>query len=246
MPDKGPLKERIRKGEVVIGVSVTPATDRRRMEELLTQGSYDFFNVDSQHRAYDEERLATLCDTAAELNMPVQLRIRHSRNAYLIGSTLDLGFSGIEVPQVETEAVVQEAVDYFYYPQRGKRSWGGVHARLGFTSGNGGVNTRLDYADYWNSYGVLMMQIESINAISNAGKLAKPGVDCLSWGSNDLAFSLEAYPQHPLKTDDDCVRHVLEQLKGTNVRVAIRSGGPANRDKYLHMGVTVLLETAQS
>ena len=62
---------------------------------------------------------------------------------YLVGNVLDLGPAGIEVPQVEEEATVDEAVKYFYYPQQGKRSWGGV-ARWKID----GNDDRLAYADW--------------------------------------------------------------------------------------------------
>ena len=61
--------------------------------------------------------------------MPVQFRIKNTRHAYLIGNVLDLGPMAIEVPLVEDEAVVQEALDAFYYPQVGHRSWGGPARR---------------------------------------------------------------------------------------------------------------------
>ena len=88
------------------------------------------------------------------------------------------------------------------------------------------------------------MQLESINAVTNARGLAKQGVDCLSFGPNDLSFSLESQPDHHLKTVDDCVRHVVEQLRDTTVAACFRNRTPDNRRKYADMGVTVLLETA--
>ena len=77
---------------------------------------------------------------ARELNLPVQIRIKHTLHAYLIGNYLDLGPSGIMVPEVESEAIVDEAVNAFYYPQMGKRSWGGIH-RVGLDERQTGWNT---------------------------------------------------------------------------------------------------------
>ncbi|MCZ6681087.1 MAG: aldolase/citrate lyase family protein, partial [Candidatus Poribacteria bacterium] len=126
---------------------------------------------------------------------------------------------------------------YFYYPQIGIRSWGG-----GARKGTEGRSDRLEYAQWWSEYGVLWMQIESIPAVTNARKLAKPGVDCLSFGPADLTFSIEAYPHHTFKTVDDGVRHVCEQLADTSVAVCYRNGSPDTREKYAEMGVTVFLE----
>ena len=91
----------------------------------------------------------------------------------------------------------------------------------------------------------MWMQIESIDAVSNARQLAKPGVDCLSFGPMDLTLSLEAHPLHPFKTLDDCLGHVVTLLEGTDTKACYRNNTPDTRQKYLDMGVTVLLEVGQ-
>ena len=52
MPSQDSLKQRIHKGEVVIGVSVPITADRQRLEDILRRDSYDFVSVDSQHAAF--------------------------------------------------------------------------------------------------------------------------------------------------------------------------------------------------
>ena len=47
---------------------------------------------------------------------------------------------------------------------------------------------------------------------------------------------------YPFRNVDDCVRHVLKQLEGTDIRVSFRSGSRSLRNKYIDMGVTVLME----
>jgi 2-dehydro-3-deoxyglucarate aldolase/4-hydroxy-2-oxoheptanedioate aldolase len=237
MPGQGNLKQRIRAGEQIVGVSASIKSTKSQLENILSKDKYDYLSVDSQHSPFDENDLVRFCAAAEELDMDVMFRIKHTRHTYLIGNILDLGPSGVEVPQTETEATVNEALHYFYYPQKGGRSWGGA-ARRGIK----GRDDRLTYAEYWNNYGVLWMQVESLNAINDAKKLAKDGVDCLSWGPADLSFNREAHPEHPLKNDDDCIKFTLEVLKGTGVRLAVRNYDYKLRDKYRAMGVTVLLE----
>jgi len=230
------LKERIRNGEHVYGVSVSMMTPRDRLVARVEEGGYDFVAVDSQHSAFSEDRLVAFCDMADELDIAVNFRIKHTRNAYLIGNYLDLGPSGIEVPQVELEATVDEAVAAFYYPQQGTRSWGGAARK------NSAGRERLDYADWWNNYGILWMQIESIEAVTHARQLAKAGVDCLSFGPADLTFSIETHPNHALQTVDACVQYVSKELEGIPTAVCFRNGNPSTREKYAAMGVTVFLE----
>jgi 2-keto-3-deoxy-L-rhamnonate aldolase RhmA len=88
--------------------------------------------------------------------------------------------------------------------------------------------------------------VETVKAVTNARQLAKPGVDCFTWGPADLNFDLEAHPQYPFQTVDQCIRHVLDQLEGTGVRVSFRNGTPDLRNKYIDMGVTVFMERSAS
>lgn len=235
------LKQRIHDGEHIFGLAAPTSTSRERLAAILGQGSYDFIWTDSQHSAFNEERLVAFCEMANELDIPIYLRIKHTRNAYLIGNYLDLGPSGVEVPQVELESTVDEAVSNFYYPPIGVRSWGGISRK-----GTRERGDRLEYAKWWSQYGVLWLQLESVNAVTNARKFAKPGVDLLDFGPADLSFSLEAHPDYPIRTVDDCVRHVAEQLKGTGVAICFRNGTPDNREKYAKLGVTVFLERPAS
>jgi 2-keto-3-deoxy-L-rhamnonate aldolase RhmA len=124
-----------------------------------------------------------------------------------------------QVPLVEDEAIVDEALAAFDYPQIGKRSWGGA-ARYGI----GGREDRLTYAAWWN----------------------ETGIDCLTWGPADLSFDLEAHPEHPFRTVEDCLRHVLKQVENTDTKINFRSYDPALRNKYIDMGVTVLMERPKS
>ena len=232
------LKQRIRSGEILIGVSVPLNATLHQIEEIISKDDYAFVNTDSQHFAFNEETLVNFCQHAKKLDIPTQFRIKHTRETYLIGNILDLGPLGIEVPQVEDIDTVKEAVNYFYYPQKGLRSWGGVE-RYGIEE----IPERLEYSDWWNQTGILCLQMESLRAVTSVKQLSIEGVDCLTWGPNDLMYDIEAHPKHPLQTVDDCVKHALEQLEGTETKISFRSYDWKLREKYIDMGVTILMES---
>ena len=231
------LKERIVRGDIIVGVSVPVTATKSQMEDILGKDDYAFIHADSQHSPYSEERLVQYCETAKEVGIPVQFRIKHPRHAYLVGNVLDLGPLGIEVPLVEDEATVDEAINWFYYPQVAKRSWGGA-ARYGIEE----RGDRLEYAEWWNENGILCIQMETLRAVANARQLAKPGITCLTWGPADLSYDIEAHPHHPLQSVDDCLKHVIQQFEGTNVRMSFRNYDYKLRDYYKDMGVTVFME----
>ena len=64
IPEIGALKNRIKHGKIVIGVSAHLDSDRGRLDDILGKGSYDFLTVDSQHSPFNEERLVTFCTLA--------------------------------------------------------------------------------------------------------------------------------------------------------------------------------------
>lgn len=234
------LKKRIHAGEQILGVGVSPNTEKGRLEDIIASGPYDFVNIDSQHTAFNEETLVAFCEMAAETGIHVQFRIKHTRHTYLIGNYLDLGPTGVEVPQVEMEETVDDAVANFYYIPDGVRSWGG-RTRLGFAERG---KDHVFYRKWWNETGLLWIQIESLHSVSNAHLLAKPGVDCLSFGPMDMTLDIEMHPNHPFQTVDDCVAHVLKQLEGTGTKLVHRNNTPDMRQKYRDMGVQILLELA--
>lgn len=243
MADTANLKERIHRGELIFGAGAQLYFNRSQLEDLLGQGDYDFVYVDSQHVGLCEIDLENFCGHAASLGIPVQFRIPHTRHTYMTGRYLDLGPTGIMVPEVEDVAVVDEAIKYFYYPQIGRRSSGGVARRnlsaFGEPTDPASID-RLAYADWWNSNGFLTIQLESVEAVINARKLAKPGIDLLAFGPNDLRFSMESLPHSPFKTVDECISHVLEQMKDSTVQVSLGAASEEERDRYIEMGVTVL------
>ena len=83
--------------------------------------------------------------------------------------------------------------------------------------------------------------------MTNVRKLAKPGVHVVTFGPNDLSFSLDDHPEYPLRTVDDCMRNVAAQLAGTDVRLAMGTDTqPEERDKYLEIGITLFQEDLPS
>ena len=236
------LKQKIRNGDVVVALRPPISIGRDALEAALSKGKYDLIYIDGQHTAFSDDQLVAICGAAEQLGMPVQFRIPHTRLTFLIGRYLDLGLSGILVPEVVDPATVDEAVAYAYYPPLGIRSWGGA-ARYGTTQAGRRLGNQ-EYAAWWNEHVVLSVQIESIAAVENARALAKPGIDYLAFGPNDLTFDLERHPEYRFRTADDCTRYVAEQVKGSGIRLGMAViTEPEDRQKYIDMGLTMFQET---
>jgi 2-keto-3-deoxy-L-rhamnonate aldolase RhmA len=229
------LRQRIAAGDILVAMRGSLTTGKEQLADIWSTGQYDYIWIDSQHTPYNDELLVNYCAAAEELGIDVQLRIPHTRHAYLVGRFLDFGLSAVLVPEVMEPETVDDAIAYAYYGPIGRRSWGGL-ARRGISQGI----DRHAYAAWWNDYVILGIQIESVEAVTNIRTLAKPGVSVVTFGPNDLSFSLEDHPGYPLKNVHDCMRNVSAQLEGTGIRLAMGTATePEERDKYLEMGITL-------
>jgi len=243
MTEEKTLRQRIRDGEVLVALVGSLRTTKSQLADIWATGRYDYIWIDGQHTAFSEESFVAYCTAAEELGIDVQLRIPHTRHAYLVGRYLDLGCSAVLVPEVMEMETVNDAVAYTYYPQMGRRSWGGS-ARRGI-HGVAQNMDRLAYAAWWNDYVILSIQVESVEAVTNIRKLAKPGVSVVTVGPNDLSFNMEGHVGYPLTSVDDCMRNVAAQLDGTGIRLAMGTvTKPEERQKYLDMGITLFQEAA--
>lgn len=233
------LRSRLASGEQVVALRTSLQMQPQALAAALSKGNYDLIYVDTQHVPYTDSQLWEFCSTAEKLGYPVEVRIPHTRLAHMVGRFCDFGPAGILVPETLRDADVQEAIDYFYYPPIGRRSFGGG-TRYGMQQRD--FNTR-SYADWWNETGVLGLQLESVDAIINARLLAKSGVHYVSFGPNDLQLSLDAHPYFPLRSVEACIQHVADQFRGTGIPLGIAIGlNPTERQKYIDLGLTVFQE----
>jgi staphyloferrin B biosynthesis citrate synthase len=236
--DASSLRARIAAGEEVVAMRADIEWGKDELAAAWARGKYDFIWLDSQHSAYGDHLLVSFTGAAEELGIPVQLRIPHTRDAHKVGRFFDLGTTGALVPEVMEPATVQDALDFAYYGPIGRRSWGGAN-RLGLRPGTA-PTARREYAAWWNQTVLLSIQIESVETVTNIARLARPGITHVTYGPNDLEFSLELHPEYPLKTVDECMRNVADQLKGSGIRIAMGTATtPEERQKYRDLGVTI-------
>ena len=209
------LKQRYHDGDAIAQVRIPNSSTREEVHAAIGSAPCDLIYFDAQHGPCTDWDVARICSAAEELAVPSLLRIKHQRQAYLIGGLLDLGVFAIKVPEVEDEATVDEALDSFYFPPVGRRSWGG---NVGYGK-KGWEGTDREYADWWNQNGILGFKIESVKAVLSIRALVKPGIDYVDFGPSDLRFDLEVQ-QHPwLRTVEDCRAFVERELEGADARV---------------------------
>src|SRR6266851_251405 len=235
------MRTRIVAGEELVALRGDISWTKEKLAGIWGNGQYDFIWMDAQHSAYSDQHLVSFTGAAEELGIPVQLRIPHTRDAHKVGRFFDLGVSGALVPEVMESATVQDALDFAYYGPLGRRSWGGA-IRLGLRTRTA-PTARREYAAWWNETVLLSIQIESVQTVTNIARLVRPGITHVTWGPNDLEFSLDLHPHFPLKTVEACMENVAAQLEGKGIRIAMGTTTmPTERQKYRDLGVTIFME----
>ena len=91
MAQKKTLRQRMQDGEVLTALRGSLTTTKEELADIWSTGEFDYIWIDSQHTPFSEEQLVAYCRVAEELDIDVQLRIPHTRHAYLVGRYLDLG-----------------------------------------------------------------------------------------------------------------------------------------------------------
>ena len=232
------LRARIAAGEELVAMRADIDWNKDKLAAAWAGGKYDLIWLDAQHSPYSDHLLVNFTGAAEQLGIPVQLRIPHTRDAHKVGRFYDFGITGALVPEVMEPSTVQDAIDFAYYGPLGRRSWGGTN-RLGIRPGTA-PTARRDYAAWWNDTVLLSIQIESVETVTNIARLVKPGITHVTWGPNDLEFSIDLHPSFPLRTVDACMKNVAEQLKGTGVGIAMGTATTeSERQKYRDLGVTI-------
>jgi 2-keto-3-deoxy-L-rhamnonate aldolase RhmA len=234
------LRTRIAEGEELVMMRADINWGKDQLEKAWSGGKYDFIWLDAQHSAYSDRDLVAFTAATEQLGIPVQLRIPHTREAHKVGRFFDLGISGALVPEVMEASTVQDALDFAYYGPFGRRSWGGAN-RLGMRTRQAPTSRR-DYAAWWNNTLTLSIQIESVETVTNIARLVKPGITHVTFGPNDLEFSIERHPTYPLRTVEECMRNVADQLEGSGIRISMGTNTTeGERQKYRDLGATIFL-----
>lgn len=177
------LMERVRKGEVVMGLLVTDHlwTD---LVEVSARSGIDYLIVDLEHGPHGPELVGEVCATGRRLGFPVLIRPR--ANDYMtLRHTIDLGCVGFLLAAVESAAeldVVREAVQL---PPRGRRRPGGLGNRWADNFRSEGWRTSVE-DDF-----IVLPQIETKVGMQHADAIARHEMTtCLAVGPYDLSAEL--------------------------------------------------------
>jgi 2-keto-3-deoxy-L-rhamnonate aldolase RhmA len=175
------FRSKLDKGKVCLGAGIT-LTDSSIVEALAPL--VDFFWIDLEHTHLSYETVLNHLIAARAGGVPALVRVRGSDIPH-IKPVIDIGASGIIVPQVRSAAEVRQVVEACRYAPAGARGFGPRRAD------NYGREGGPAWMERTNSQLFVAVQIENAAALDEVEHIAEiEGLDSLALGPYDLSVSL--------------------------------------------------------
>lgn len=175
---KNPLKEKLLKGEAVIGTFVE--IGHPDVTEWLSQVGFDWLLLDNEHAPNGYETLQGMAQSMKGSGCVPIVRPQWN-DPVVMKRVLDIGAYGVLIPWVNSKEEAEAAVRYCKYPPQGIRGYGPRRAGM-FDP---------DYFKTANDELLITIQIETQKALDNLDEiLSVPGIDACYIGPWDLSVSL--------------------------------------------------------
>ncbi|WP_233160246.1 HpcH/HpaI aldolase/citrate lyase family protein [Pseudonocardia sp. MH-G8] len=153
--------------------------------EIMAHAGFDFVVVDLEHTLLDLGTTQTMISLARASGVLPLVRVP-DHTASTIQRVLDAGAAGVLVPHVDTAEQADAVVRACRFPPHGTRGAGSTGP-----AGRWGQLPRAEYVRHGNEQVLCIPQLESGQAIREAGRIAAvPGVDAVFLGAADLAMDV--------------------------------------------------------
>lgn len=200
--------------------------------ELCAGAGFDWLLLDGEHGPNDIPGLLAQLQAVAPFSAhPVgRLPVGDTR---LIKQYLDIGFTTLLVPMVETAEQAAELVRACRYPPDGVRGVGSGIVRAS------AYNRTPNYLAEADAQISLLVQVETLRGVENLKPIAEtPGVDGVFIGPADLSAALgyRGQPTHPAVQTviEDSARIIIEANKAAGILMADQTLAK----RYLELGFT--------
>jgi 2-keto-3-deoxy-L-rhamnonate aldolase RhmA len=191
--------------------------------EILGIAGLDFIVIDMEHTTLEFHQVEQMVRTADLHGMSTIVRITDASRSSILRA-LDLGATGIQVPQINNADEVREAADKAKYPPRGSRGATYAHraARFGYTPAN--------YFEKANEKSTIVIHIETESAYREIEQICKvEGLDVVFIGPLDLGICLGAGTDYINGELAAPVRHILNVCRQNGKKAGITV---SNEEQY--------------
>ncbi|MCI0654130.1 MAG: aldolase/citrate lyase family protein [Methylococcaceae bacterium] len=224
------FRQKLLRGETLIGTMITlPSSE---MVEIMVDAGFDWLFIDCEHASFDSQVAQSLLQAAGE-RCPCVIRVPCGQDVW-IKKMLDIGASGIIVPQVNSAEQARLAIQSCKYPPQGTRGVG-----LGRAHRYGARFS--EYLNNANSDVAVILQAEHIDAVRCIDEITSlPGLDAILIGPYDLSASLGKIGN----VADPEVLEAIDKVRDSCLKKELRLGyfgvSPAAVKPYMDQGYTLI------
>ncbi len=215
----------------MLGTMVTLTTPA--VSEILATAGFDWLFIDGEHGSFETGDIQAILQAVGN-RVPCVVRIPTVDETY-IKRTLDLGATGIVLPQVNTAEEAERARQFSRYAPQGSRGVGLARAH-GY-----GLSFR-EYMETANETIAVIVQAEHFKAVENIESIAKvPGIDAVLIGPYDLSASLGKVGQLDDPAVVEAVEHVTQTCMNAGMPLGIFGIGAEAVRPYIEKGYTLII-----
>jgi len=230
---KNLLSDRYEEQGYVIGTFLEIPSPQ--LVELLGLAGFDFVVIDCEHGAINPERTEELIRAAASTGISPLVRVA-ACDPIAIRQPLDMGASGIHVPQINSAEMARLAVRSASFYPRGDRGMQPFVRAASYRS-----YPTAEFLMESNESTVIVAHIEGIEGVKNFEQIAEvEGVDVAFVGPYDLSQSLgvPGMAQSPLVKEK--MNQILKQAEGKKIAVGTFCDDVRAAMEWRKLGVTYL------
>jgi 4-hydroxy-2-oxoheptanedioate aldolase len=232
-----PVKEKLRNGKTVIGVFVPmPSPD---VVEIVALAGFDFALLDAEHGRISPDDAYPMILAAEARDIPAMVRVGENDRQVIL-KYLDLGVSGVMIPQTNTPELVREAVKAMRYAPDGLRGLAGGRT---FDYGVGAPMSEIIPAI--NDRVLSIAQFEHIDALPHVDAILEtPGLDVFFVGPTDLGQSMGFGGQTGHPEVEQVIQQVADQVRGRGVALAIVAPDAQTTNRRIAQGFQMIVANA--
>jgi len=232
-----PVKEKLRAGGTVIGVFIPmPSPD---VVEIVALAGFDFALLDAEHGRISPDDAYTMILAAEARDIPAFVRVGENDRQVIL-KYLDLGVSGVMIPQTNTADLAQEAIASMRYAPSGIRGLAG-----GRTFDYGVDAPMSDMIPAINDRVLSIVQFEHIDALPHVdAMLDTPGLDVFFVGPTDLGQSMGfgGLTGHP--EVEAVIQQVVDKVSARGIVPAIVAADAEGTNRRIAQGFRMVVANA--
>jgi 2-dehydro-3-deoxyglucarate aldolase len=224
------FRRRLSRGDLLLGTMVSIASPE--VAEILALAGFDWLFIDMEHGAIDIATAQQMLQAAGP-GKPGVVRTP-SRDEVWIKKCLDIGASGIIVPQVKSADDAERVIQFSRYPPLGSRS-------VGISRAHGYGTGFRDYVARANDEIAVILQIEHIEAVRNIEPIVKvQGIDALFVGPYDLSGSMGKIGEVNDPDVQEAIARVRDCASRAEVPLGIFALTPDSARAFIEAGFTLI------